>query len=77
MSSYLCVCLTISYVLLQISRVTKQYLKLMLRKPVLCIQDLNPMLFRYLEELNDVKVSQQSALVRYVDHLQLIVVDSE
>jgi len=28
----------------------------MLRKPVLRIHDINPMLFRYLEELEEVKV---------------------
>ena len=28
----------------------------MLRKPILQIEELNPMLIRYLEELNDVKV---------------------
>jgi len=35
----------------------------MLRKPVLRIQDINPMLFRYLEELDEVKVFQHSLLL--------------
>jgi len=40
----------------QICRASKQYLRLMLRKPVLRIQDINTLLFRYLEELDEVKV---------------------
>jgi len=49
-------------VLMQICRASKQYLRLMLRKPVLRIQDINPLLFRYLEELDEVKVCNQFRL---------------
>lgn len=48
--------------LVKICRASKQYLRLMLRKPVLRIQDINPMLFRYLEELEEVKVHHTSLL---------------
>ena len=41
----------------QVSRASKQFLKLMTDKAVMRIQDVNPMLFNYVEELSEVKVS--------------------
>ncbi len=35
----------------------------MLRKPVLRVQDINPMLFTFVEELNDVKVGELSCFL--------------
>ena len=41
---------------LQVCRASKQFLKLMMKKAVLNVQDINPMLFSYVEQLNDIKV---------------------
>ena len=41
----------------QVCRASKQFLKLMENKAVIRIQDINPMLFSFVEELNDVKVN--------------------
>lgn len=47
----------------KICRASKQFLRLMLRKPVLCLQNINPMLFSYLSELNDVRKLREEILV--------------
>ena len=43
----------------QVSRASKQFLKLMMNKAVMRVQDVNPMLFNYVEELSEVKVSDE------------------
>ena len=40
----------------QVCRASKQFLRLMSMRSVLRVQDLNPMLFSFVEELNEVKV---------------------
>lgn len=47
----------------KLCRSSKQFLRLMLRKPVLCIQNINPMLFSYLSELNDVRKLREEILI--------------
>ena len=46
----------ITIVCVHVSRASKQFLKLMKSKAVIRIQDVNPMLFNFVDELNDVKV---------------------
>ena len=46
-----------------VCRASKQFLKLMEKKPVLCIPDINPMLFCFIEELNMVKQMREKLLV--------------
>jgi len=47
----------------KVCRASKQFLRLMLRRPVLRINDVNPMLFNFVEELNDVKKLREEILV--------------
>ena len=46
-----------SIILLQVCRASKQFLKLMENKAVIRINGINPMLFSFVEELNEVKVN--------------------
>ena len=48
---------------LQVCRASKQFLKLMERKAVIRIQDINPMLFSFVEELNEVKVNESKCSI--------------
>ena len=43
--------------ILQVCRASKQFLKLMESKAVIRINGINPMLFSFVEELNEVKVN--------------------
>ncbi|XP_033625957.1 differentially expressed in FDCP 8 homolog B-like isoform X2 [Asterias rubens] len=47
----------------KVCRQSKQFLKLMLRRSLLCIQDLNPMLFNYVEELSQIKKLREEILI--------------
>lgn len=47
----------------KVSRASKQFLKLMTSKAVIRIQDVNPMLFNFVEELNDVKKLREELLI--------------
>ncbi|ELT95789.1 hypothetical protein CAPTEDRAFT_101688 [Capitella teleta] len=47
----------------KVSRSSKQFLKLMPLKAVLRIQDINPMLFSFVEELNEVKKLREELLI--------------
>ncbi|XP_022331608.1 differentially expressed in FDCP 8 homolog A-like [Crassostrea virginica] len=47
----------------KVSRASKQFLKLMKSKAVIRIQDVNPMLFNFVEELNDVKKLREELLI--------------
>ncbi|XP_038068463.1 LOW QUALITY PROTEIN: differentially expressed in FDCP 8-like [Patiria miniata] len=47
----------------KVCRQSKQYLKLMQRRAVLCVQDLNPMLFNYVEELSQIKKLREEILI--------------
>ncbi|XP_022082181.1 differentially expressed in FDCP 8 homolog A-like isoform X3 [Acanthaster planci] len=47
----------------KVCRQSKQFLKLMQRRAVLCVQDLNPMLFNYVEELSQIKKLREEILV--------------
>ncbi|XP_062601643.1 differentially expressed in FDCP 8 homolog [Saccostrea cucullata] len=47
----------------KVSRASKQFLKLMTSKAVMRIQDVNPMLFNFVEELNDVKKLREELLI--------------
>ena len=56
----------------QVCRASKQFLKLMARKPVIRVQDINPMLFNFVEELTDVKVGEMMQCVHMLvklDHI--------
>lgn len=47
----------------KVCRASKQFLKLMLNKAVMRIQDVNPMLFNYVEELSEVKKLREEILI--------------
>ncbi|XP_013409327.1 uncharacterized protein LOC106172933 [Lingula anatina] len=47
----------------KVCRSSKQYLRLMLQRAVLRIQDINPMLFSFVEELNEVKKLREEILI--------------
>ncbi|XP_064640629.1 differentially expressed in FDCP 8 homolog B-like isoform X2 [Lineus longissimus] len=48
---------------MKVCRASKQFLKLMTKRSVLRIQDINPMLFSFIEELNEVKKLREEILV--------------
>ncbi|CAL1547265.1 unnamed protein product [Lymnaea stagnalis] len=48
-----------------VCRATKQFLKLMQRKAVIRIQDVNPMLFVYVDQLNEIKVGGDRSHLLY------------
>ncbi|KAL4225768.1 Differentially expressed in FDCP 8 [Mactra antiquata] len=52
----------------KVCRASKQYLKLMEKKAVIRIQDINPMLFSFVDELNEVKKMREELLImkRYI-----------
>lgn len=52
----------------KVCRASKQFLKLMEKKAVIRIQDVNPMLFSFVEELNEVKKLREELLImkRYI-----------
>ncbi|XP_052242863.1 differentially expressed in FDCP 8-like isoform X2 [Dreissena polymorpha] len=47
----------------KVCRASKQFLKLMSKKAVIRIQDINPMLFSFVEELNEVKKLREELLI--------------
>ena len=57
---------TLTNPVLQVCRASKQFLKLMEGKAVIRINDINPMLFSFVEELNQVKVVTFKCLSSYL-----------
>ncbi|CAH1779563.1 unnamed protein product, partial [Owenia fusiformis] len=47
----------------KVCRASKQFLRLMLNKAVIRIQDINPMLFNFVDELNEVKKLREEILI--------------
>ncbi|KAK7478600.1 hypothetical protein BaRGS_00030132 [Batillaria attramentaria] len=47
----------------KVCRASKQFLKLMMKRAVIRVQDVNPMLFNYVEQLNDIKNLREELLV--------------
>ncbi|XP_025087005.1 differentially expressed in FDCP 8 homolog A-like [Pomacea canaliculata] len=47
----------------KVCRASKQFLKLMRTKPVIRVQDVNPMLFNYVEQLRDIKHLREELLI--------------
>ncbi|XP_076471617.1 differentially expressed in FDCP 8 homolog A-like [Babylonia areolata] len=52
----------------KVCRASKQFLKLMMRKAVINVQEVNPMLFNYVEQLSDIKNLREELLMmkRYI-----------
>lgn len=48
---------------IKVCRASLQFLRLMVKKPVLDIESLNPTLFAFLPDLRDIKVSKQSVIL--------------
>jgi len=60
---------------LQVCRASKQFLKLMEGKAVIRINDINPMLFSFVEELNQVKVVTFNVFLHICDLRMLYIYD--
>ena len=57
---------------MQVCRASKQFLKLMESKAVIRINDINPMLFNFVEELNEVKVCSIFSVIAQKEILEEI-----
>lgn len=52
-------------VILQVSRQSKHLLNLLSLKPIICLKEINPALFNFVEDLRDVRVSKDVCLIHY------------